>query len=79
MNQGSFPWTFFWALHVLIQIALVVRVLLRHHRQPASRIAWITVIIAMFVQWVKDHPQYWNVVPVETEFRFLTEIWPCER
>ena len=35
--------------------------------------------IAMFVQWVKDHPQYWNELPVETEFRFLTAIWPCER
>ncbi len=35
--------------------------------------------IAMFVQWVKDRPQYWNELPVETEFRFLTEIWPCEQ
>jgi hypothetical protein len=35
--------------------------------------------IARFVAWVKDHPQYWNELPVETEFRFLTEIWPCER
>ena len=35
--------------------------------------------IAMFVQWVKDRPQYWDELPVETEFRFLIEIWPCER
>ena len=35
--------------------------------------------IAMFVQWVKDRPQYWDELPVETEFRFLTEIWPCQR
>jgi cardiolipin synthase A/B len=35
------------ALHVLIQAALVVRVLLRPHRDPASRIAWIVVIVAM--------------------------------
>jgi hypothetical protein len=35
--------------------------------------------IARFVAWVKDRPQYWNELPVETEFRFLTEIWPCER
>lgn len=34
------------ALHVLIQIGLVARVLLRPHRDPASRIAWIVVIIA---------------------------------
>jgi cardiolipin synthase len=34
-------------LHVLIQIALIVRVLLRPHRDPASRIAWIVVIIVL--------------------------------
>jgi cardiolipin synthase len=33
-------------LHALIQAALVIRVLLRPHRDPASRIAWIVVIIA---------------------------------
>ena len=42
MNQ-----TLFWALHVLIQIALIVRVLLRPHREPASRIAWIVVIVSV--------------------------------
>lgn len=35
------------ALHVLVQLALSVRVLLRPHREPASRIAWIVVIVAM--------------------------------
>ena len=35
--------------------------------------------IAMFVAWVKDHPQYWDELPVESEFRFLTEKWPCGR
>lgn len=35
------------ALHVLIQFALCVRVLLRPHRQPSSRVAWMVVIIAM--------------------------------
>ncbi len=34
-------------LHVLIQVALIVRVLLRPHREPASRIAWVVVILAM--------------------------------
>ncbi len=33
------------ALHVLIQAALVVRILLRRHRDPASRIAWLVVVI----------------------------------
>lgn len=33
-------------LHILIQAALVVRILLRRHREPASRIAWLVVVIA---------------------------------
>ncbi|MBL0715980.1 MAG: PLDc N-terminal domain-containing protein, partial [Desulfosarcina sp.] len=45
MSQDPFTGTLFLALHVLIQIALIVRVLLRPHREPASRIAWIVVII----------------------------------
>jgi hypothetical protein len=34
-------------------------------------------MIAMFVKWAQDHPQYMNELPVETEFRFLSEKWPC--
>ena len=34
---------------------------------------------AMFVAWVKAHPQYLKESPVETEFRFLTEKWPCKK
>ena len=34
-------------LHVLVQVVLCVRVLLRPHREPTSRIAWIVVITAM--------------------------------
>ena len=33
--------------HILIQAALLVRVLLRPHRDPASRIAWIVVLLAL--------------------------------
>lgn len=33
--------------HVGIQIGLVLRALLRPHREPASRIAWIVVILAL--------------------------------
>jgi cardiolipin synthase len=36
-----------FAIHTLIQIALIIRVLLRPHRQPASRIAWIVVLLAV--------------------------------
>ena len=33
----------------------------------------------MFIAWVQAHPQYMNEPPVETEFRFLTEKWPCQK
>jgi cardiolipin synthase len=47
MSEGAFTGVIFWTLHVLIQIGLIVRVLLRPHRDPASRIAWILVIAAL--------------------------------
>jgi len=47
MSQSPFTAPGLVILHVLIQIALIVRVLLRPHRDPASRIAWIVVIIAL--------------------------------
>jgi len=34
--------------------------------------------IKMFVEWAKKHPQYMKELPVETEFRFLVEKWPCK-
>jgi hypothetical protein len=33
----------------------------------------------MFIAWMQAHPQYMNEPPVETEFRFLTEQWPCQQ
>ena len=35
------------ALHILLQVLLIGRVLLRPHRDPASRIAWIVVILGV--------------------------------
>ncbi|HWJ38794.1 MAG TPA: PLDc N-terminal domain-containing protein, partial [Sphingomicrobium sp.] len=35
------------ALLVLAEIGVLVRVLLRPHREPASRLAWISVVIAL--------------------------------
>ena len=35
------------AIHILIELALILRVILRPHRQPASRIAWIIVIVTV--------------------------------
>lgn len=37
----------FLALHILLQAGFIVRVLLRPHRDPAARIAWIVVILAL--------------------------------
>lgn len=34
-------------VHLLLQLVFIVRVILRPHRQPASRIAWIAVIAAV--------------------------------
>jgi Rap1a immunity proteins len=34
--------------------------------------------IHMFIAWAQAHPQYMSERPVETEFRFLTEKWPCQ-
>jgi hypothetical protein len=34
--------------------------------------------IDMFIEWAKAHPQHMKETPVETEFRFLMEKWPCK-
>jgi hypothetical protein len=35
-------------------------------------------VVAQFVAWALAHPKYMDEVPVETEFRFLIETWPCK-
>ena len=35
--------------------------------------------IGMFIEWAKAHPEYMQEPPVETEFRFLSETWPCAK
>ena len=37
----------FWAMHLFAQLALIVHILLRPHREPASRIAWVAVVAAL--------------------------------
>jgi cardiolipin synthase len=39
--------TFFWPLQIAISIAVMARILLRPHREPASRIAWIVVVATL--------------------------------
>jgi len=47
MNQEVFTTDTLAILHFLIQIALIIRILLRPHREPASRIAWIVVVLVI--------------------------------
>ncbi len=47
MNEGAVSAVLATGVHILVQIALIVRVLLRPHREAASRIAWIVVILAV--------------------------------
>jgi hypothetical protein len=35
--------------------------------------------IEAFVAWAQAHPQYMTERPVDTEFRFLIEKWPCAK
>ena len=35
--------------------------------------------IDQFIVWAQRHPEYQNELPVETEFRYLAEIWPCDK
>lgn len=45
-NLGFLPeWAL--ALHLLIEIVLVTRVLLRSYRDPAARVAWLIVLVAL--------------------------------
>ena len=34
-------------VHVVIEIALIIRLMTRSHRDPASRVAWVVVILAL--------------------------------
>ena len=47
MIQNISTGPIFWTLHLLTQILLVIRILLRPHRDPASRVAWIVVLVSL--------------------------------
>ncbi len=36
-----------WSLHYLVQLAVILRILLRRHREPTSRIAWVVVVAVL--------------------------------
>jgi len=44
--EGPFTASLFIVIHVAVQLGLLVRALLRPHREPASRIAWVVVILS---------------------------------
>jgi hypothetical protein len=35
--------------------------------------------VALFVGWAKANPKLMNEAPVDSEFRFLSEKWPCKK
>ncbi|NOQ45925.1 MAG: cardiolipin synthase, partial [Desulfobulbaceae bacterium] len=47
MNDGLLLTSMLFTLHALILLAFIVRVMLRPHREPASRIAWVVVILSL--------------------------------
>ncbi len=47
MGQESFTGVISLAAYIFLQLAFIVRVLLRPHREPTSRIAWIVVIVTL--------------------------------
>lgn len=47
MSETTFLAVIARALHVLIQVAVARRVILRPHRDTAARIAWLAVVFAM--------------------------------
>jgi len=47
VNDAAFLAAAFWVLGALIHFAFIARVLLRPHREPTSRIAWVVVILVL--------------------------------
>jgi len=36
-------------------------------------------VAAMFVEWINANPQYLKEAPVDSEFRFMSAKWPCQK
>ena len=49
MSHESLLGAILLALYVTLKVAFVMRVLLLPHREPASRIAWVVVVVAMLL------------------------------
>ncbi|MCZ6798090.1 MAG: PLDc N-terminal domain-containing protein, partial [Gammaproteobacteria bacterium] len=55
MGQESFVGAISLTLYIVIQLTFIVRVLLRPHREPTSRIAWLVVIVTLPVLGVLSY------------------------
>jgi len=64
-------WVF---LHLLVQIALLVRVLLRPHREPASRIAWVVIVIGLPVLGIVSYILFGEVNLGRRRVRRMREV-----
>ena len=67
----SVMWVF---LHLLVQIALLVRVLLRPHREPASRIAWVVIVIGLPVLGIVSYILFGEVNLGRRRVRRMREV-----
>ena len=47
MTEGTLAATLISATHLAAQLAFIIRVLLKPYREPASRIAWVVVILVL--------------------------------
>jgi cardiolipin synthase len=47
MNDHQWIAVLATVFYLLIQVAVIGRAILRPHREPASRVAWIVVIVAL--------------------------------
>ena len=55
-----------------------------HHREGPQLVCFSdppptrSEAINLFIEWARANPQYWQKKPVNTEFRFLSEKYPCK-
>jgi cardiolipin synthase len=61
-------------LHILLQMAILVRVLLRPHREPASRIAWLAVVFALPVLGILAYILFGEVNVGRSRIRRMRQV-----
>ena len=79
MTEYSFFSTLGALLLFLIHLAVIARVILRPHREPASRIAWIVVIIALPVVGIISYLLLGETNIGRRRVRRMRKCWPVCR